>query len=90
MTVRTKAYTINRLISEVNALDSRKVKDYATLVANLSPRGGQKSAKIKVLNNFLNGDLKSVANGSVVFPAAKGVKARIVAALKHRKQYGQF
>jgi hypothetical protein len=91
MTVRTKAYTINRLISEISALDTRKVKDYATFVANLSPRGGKNSAKIKVLNNFLSGNLKDVVYGQrVSAPAAKSVKARVVAALKHRKQYGWF
>lgn len=91
MTVRTKAYTINRLINEVSALNGRKVTDYATFVANLSPRGGQNSAKIKVLNSFLGGDLKNVIYGdTVTFTKGKTVKSRVISALKHRKQYGWF
>lgn len=91
MSVRTKAYTINRLIWEVGALDARKVKDYATLVTNLSPRGGKNSAKIQVLNTFLGGDLKAVVDGKT-FCSLKGksIKARVVSALKYRKEFGYF
>lgn len=79
----TKAYTINLLISEVKALPSSKVKNFDTLVAALSPRAGKHSAKVKVLDSFLYGNLKSIVNTS-----SSNVKRNVLTALKNRKKFG--
>lgn len=85
--VKTKAYTLNRLINEVRALDAKKVTDYRTFVSNLSPIAGRNSAKIKVLNTFLNGKLTNVA-GNFIYGV--NVKNRVLNALKKRKAKGAF
>jgi len=85
--IKTKAYTIARLISEVRSLNSRKITDVSTLANALSPRKGFKSAKVVVLNQFLNGGLDYVAADSFY---GNSVKARVISALKQRKNLGWF
>jgi hypothetical protein len=83
--VRTKAYTLNRLIAEVSALRSSKVNSYTSLVFNLSPKARTTSAKLAVLNQFLNGQLRSIAQNAAY---GKTVKQRVLKALRARKRYG--
>lgn len=84
---RTKAYTLNRLISEVNSLNASKASTFSQLVSSLSPVKGASSAKIKVLNSFLNGKLSRVASNTQL---GSSVKQRVLRALKTRKRNGSF
>ena len=83
--IRSKAYTLNRLIAEVSSLNTRKVTNVATLAESLSPRTGANSAKFQVLNAFLNGKLHTYAKSSHF---GTSVKARVLKALRARKRYG--
>lgn len=83
--VRSKAYTLNRLITEVSSLNTRNVTSVDALAAYLSPRLGVHSAKFQVLDTFLNGKLTSIARSSSF---GTTVKQRVVRALKDRKRYG--
>lgn len=90
MAVRTKAYTINRLISEVRSLSSRKVNNYSTFISEFSPRAGKQSTKLKVLNSFLSGSLQDVVEIGYGTGKTKTIKARVIAALQLRKSRGWF
>jgi hypothetical protein len=83
--VRSKAYTLNRLIAEVSSLNTRKVTDLTTLADNLSPVAGVNSAKFQVLNTFLNGELDTFVSRPSY---GKTVKQRVLKALRARKRYG--
>ncbi len=83
--VRSKAYTLNRLITEVSGLNTRKITNLTSLANYLSPVRGAKSAKFVVLNTFLNGQLSSIVNNETF---GNTVKQRVVRALKARKRYG--
>lgn len=82
---RTKAYTLNRLIAEVSNLNSREVTNFRTFAENISPVRGVWSAKIEILNVFLNGKLEAVTHNSSY---GKTVKTRVLKALRARKRYG--
>lgn len=83
--VRSKAYTLNRLISEVSALNTNKITDVNALAKFLSPVRGARSAKFTVLNTFLNGKLGTIVRSSTY---GNTVKARVLKALKARKRQG--
>ncbi len=83
--VRSKAYTLNRLIAEVSSLDSRKVTNFSTFAEMLSPVAGTDSAKFQVMNNFLNGKLRSIASSTSY---GTNVKTRVLKALRARKRQG--
>lgn len=85
--VRTKAYTISLLINEVSSLSASKIDSFNTLATYLSPRAGAKSAKVQVLNSFLGGKLRTVASSNQY---GSNVKARVLKALKARKNNGSF
>jgi len=78
----TKAYTLNVLISEVQSLDVVTVNNFRTFARAISPRAGVKSTKVKVLNYFLNGKLRSIVNNSF---NGSDIKDRLLVALKARK-----
>ena len=69
MTVKTKAYTINRLISEIQGLNSAAFASFGTFTTALSPVLGVDSVKVAVLDNFLNGDLENLFYGDATASA---------------------
>lgn len=87
--VKTKAYTINRLIREVRSLNTRKVTDFKSFANELSPRLGTKSAKVKVLNRFLGGNLAVVISAATL-GYNSNVKSAVLTALRTRKSKGYY
>jgi len=83
----TKAYTLNSLITEVAAINSKA--SIATLVTTLSPRAGVYSVKFEVIDTYLNGYLNDVLHG---YTSVRGTNARtrLLNALKYRKANGFF
>jgi hypothetical protein len=69
-TVKTKAYTINRLISEVSGLKASSFNNLNTFATTVSPVAGVRSAKVKVLSNLIGQNL------STVFATSSGVSAK--------------
>ena len=84
----TKAYTLTSLITEVSNI--RYSADQNAVVGILSPRAGESSAKFVAIDNFLNGYLNEVLEGTA--SGVKGVSARtrLLNALRIRKTQGQF
>jgi len=80
-TVKTKAYTINRLISEVSSLKASSFNNLNTFATTVSPVAGVRSAKVKVLSNFIGQNLSAVfANSS-----GASVKNTMLRLLRARK-----
>lgn len=79
----TKAYTLNRLINEVSAVNYRDVKDFTTFASAVSPIAGTDSVKIQVLNNFLFGELGNVLKNTSF---GKTPRTRVLTALRLRKK----
>ena len=83
--VKSKAYTLNRLIAEVGNLSAAEAKNFSAFVEAISPRKGAWSAKVEVMNVFLKGNLAKIAAKKSY---GKTVKARVLKALKARKRQG--
>jgi hypothetical protein len=83
--VKSKAYTLNRLIAEVSNLSAAEAKTFQTFAEAISPRKGVWSTKVTVLNLFLKGNLAKIANKKSY---GKNVKTRVLKALKARKRQG--
>lgn len=83
--VKSKAYTLNRLIAEVGNLSASEVTDLTTFANAISPRQGVWSTKVTVLNLFLKGNLAKIITKKTY---GKNVKARVLKALKARKRQG--
>jgi hypothetical protein len=86
--VQTKAYTLSMFLKQVARIPQASARTTQDVVRALSPRKGQNSVKIVVLNRFLNGKLFSILNGSNASGASP--KARLLNALKVRKNTGSY
>ena len=88
--IKSKAYTINRLISEISGLSVKQTSSVKLLATALSPRAGTASIKMKVLNNTLRGNLYGVVVGTqpafLNFTGGTG-RARLISALRNIKKH---
>ena len=86
----TKAYTLNKLISEVSNISRSNGSTVDGVYTALSPRAGASSYKFTVINRFLNGKLSEVlGNHASVSPLTRGAKtprSRLLNALRARKR----
>jgi len=85
---KTKAYTLASLITEVSNLKPSQVTTLVTFKSAVSPRVATTavSAKLYTIDNFLNGKLVSIINGSGKFASyGKTGRTRLLRALKNRK-----
>lgn len=86
MKLKSKAYTLTRLVKEVRATKAR-AQTPSQLLEELSPRAGAKSVRVKALNYFLNGKLYSILNGKGSFvKLGSSPRERLLKALIKRKQ----
>ena len=91
MAIVTKAYTLNVLMREVSEIGRSQSQSAASVVQALSPRKAPTtSVKIQVLNRFLNGKLSSVLSGRNSAVSGSTAKARLMSALRIRKNTGNF
>jgi len=81
----TKKYTLNLLISEVSSLSASQASSYSALASALSPRAGRRSAKLRVLNNFLGGSAARIVNGTTSAVSGRSGRTRLLRALRARK-----
>ena len=84
---KTKAYTLNGLITEVKSIYPKA--DVQDLIYYLSPRAGVYSVKFEAIDTYLGGHLNDVING-YTHVAGNSARTRLLNALKWRKQYGYF
>ena len=85
MVVNSKAYTLNRLISEVREVSRTDAKSVGALFESLSPRKGKQSAKVAKMDEFLDYQLDAVVKESSLGATPR---QRLLNALKFRKKYG--
>ncbi len=88
--IQTKAYTLSMFLKQVSKIPQANSRTTPDVVRALSPRKAQDSVKIQVLNRFLNGKLFSVLNGASSVVDGATPKARLLNALKVRKNTGSF
>ena len=84
----TKAYTLNRLISEVSRI-SYSAQSPAVITA-LSPRYGLASVKFHVIDSFLNGKLNAILLNKDSNASGKSARTRLLRALRERKRTGEW
>jgi hypothetical protein len=80
--VKTKAYTIARLINEVENLSTSNFSSVSNLATALSPIAGTRSVKFKVLNSLVGGLSKTVFTTKA---SNRTLKSRLLSALIDRK-----
>jgi hypothetical protein len=91
MAIGTKAYTLNALIRQVASITRSNAQSADTVMRALSPRKAPTSSvKLQVLNRFLNGKLSSVLSGRNSAVSGSTAKARLLNALRVRKNTGSF
>jgi hypothetical protein len=89
MLTSTKTYTLNLLIKEVSNITGKNAKTFAGVKSALSPIAGWNSAKLAVLDTWLNGKLDRVLLGTAGINGATP-RTRLLRALRKRKANGEF
>lgn len=87
--VKSNAYTLNSLIQEVSNVNPRKGQTADGLIIALSPRMAAKSVKFRAINNYLNGKLNRVLQGTTTVRGSSP-RTRLLNALITRKNTGSF